>query len=229
MKVEIEEPQNNKQKKTNEAPFYWILGSMLFIIALSLVALTLKGEANSFDYEGLDFKKEMFGNIPIYKHTYLTEKFVTTAGNVIGTGKARTVTLQLRNDPRELEDIPVEGRIEFLEREKRIYITFDSSEGLLCDYSPIAAHQLSLFLKQNAYNVKAGTSDEEASQERELDYITCENRPERMVISFVSGDETTIERQDNCYTITVANCEILPAAEKFIIQALVDAREETTS
>lgn len=90
-------------------------------------------------------------------------------------------------------------------------------------------HELSSFLNQNGYAVKSGASDEVIAREQNLTHITCENRPDRMVISYTSGDSPSIVRKGNCYTITVANCDILAPTEKFIIQSILDAKSETIS
>ncbi len=222
--------EEDKQKTSSkiDREIYWVFGVMIAAIALFLVGYMLTKESNSFDYNGLEFQKEMLGNIPLFKHTYLTEKVVRTTFQVIRTGDAANVIILLRNDPRELENIPVEGKIEYLPIGQFVYITIDSSPELLCEYSTIAMHELSSFLTQNGFAVKAGVSDETAAAEQNLSYITCENHPDRMVISFQAGDSPSIVRNGNCYTITVADCDILAPTEKFIIQSLIDAREDET-
>jgi len=39
-----------------------------------------------------------------------------------------------------------------------------------------------------------------------------------------TGEETRINRNGLCYYIDVADCEILPAIEKFIVQSIIDAK-----
>ncbi len=221
-----EKTSKNEEKSPAKAggEIYWIFGVMLAIIAISLIGFFLINQTGSIEYEGLTFEKEMLGNISFYKHTYLTEKVVRATFQVIRTGEATAVEVVMRNDPRNLKGIPVRGKIEYLPLENPVYITIDSSPGLLCEYSPIAMHELSAFLIQNGYMVKAGVSDELTAEEQNLDYITCEDLPDRMVISYKTGDSPSIVREGNCYTITVADCNILAPTEKFIIQSLVDAR-----
>jgi len=224
-KEKIEQKTSPKRDKE----LYWIFGVMVAAIALFLVGFSFVKESNSFDYQGLDFQKEMLGNIPLYKHTYLTEKIVRTTAQIVRTGDASAVTILLRNDPRKLKNIPIEGKIEYLPVEHFVYITVDSSPELLCDYSTIAMAELSSFMTQNGFAAKAGISDEAAAEEQNLDYISCENYPDKMVISFKSGDSPSVVREGNCYTITVADCDILAPTEKFIIQSILDAKEEVSS
>ena len=228
MKEKKEQREQKTSSKTDKE-LYWVLGVMVAAIAVFLVGFTLLKESNSFNYNGLDFQKEMMGNIPLYKHTYLTERVTRTTGQVVRTGDASSVAILLRNDPRRLEDIPVEGKIEFLSVEQTIYISVNSAPELSCDYSPIAMHELSSFFTQNGFAAKAGISNETMAEENKIDYITCENRPDRMVISFASGDSPSIVRNGNCYILTVANCDILAPTEKFIIQSIIDAKEDISS
>jgi len=228
MKEKKEQREQKTSSKTDKE-LYWVLGVMVAAIAVFLVGFTLLKESDSFNYNGLDFQKEMLGNIPLYKHTYLTERVTRTTGQVVRTGDASSVAILLRNDPRRLEDIPVEGKIEFLSVEQTIYISVNSAPELSCDYSPIAMHELSSFFTQNGFAAKAGISNETMAEENKIDYITCENRPDRMVISFASGDSPSIVRNGNCYILTVANCDILAPTEKFIIQSIIDAKEDISS
>jgi hypothetical protein len=225
----FKQPTEEKDKKISskiDRELYWVFSIMVLAIAIFLVGFVLTKESKSFDYNGLDFQKEMLGNIPLYKHTYLTEKISRTSAQVIRTGDASNVIILLRNDPRKLDVIPVEGKIEYLPVEQYVYITFDTSPELLCEYGSIAMAELSSFLTQNGFVAKAGVSNEATAKEQNLSYITCENHPERMVISLRAGDKPSVVRNGNCYTLSVANCDILAPTEKFIVQSIIDAKEE---
>lgn len=218
----------DKKMSKPDKELYWIFGVMIAVIAIFLVSFTFSQKSNSFDYKGLSFQKEMFGDIPLYKHTYLTGKVIRSTAQVVRSNEASPVIVALRNDPRKLEGVPVDGKIEYPGLEEFIYITLDSSPGLLCDYGTIALHELSSFISQNGFVVKAGISNESSAKEQKTDYISCENRPNRMVISYKSGNATSVVREGNCYTITVADCDILAPTEKFIVQSLLDAKNQTS-
>ncbi len=225
MKENKKEVQKNPVKKLSKADkeLFWVLGVMLVLILIFLISSSVFKSMKNFEYNGLSFSKEMFGEIPLYKHTYFTDTAVKSlTGAIIRSSEARTVTVLLRNDPRT-NTIQVEGKIEFPPREKFIYITFNSS-GILCEYSNVAMASLGSFLNQNGFTVKAGSADEADAKTNNLDYVTCENRPNNMVLLLQQGSETSIIRQGNCYIINIADCEILPAVEKFIIQSILDAK-----
>lgn len=221
------ETEGKEEKTTSkmDKELYWVLGAMVFIIAIFLVSFTMKEKTDSFDYNGLSFQKEMLGSIPLYKHTYQTGKVSRTTAQVTRTEERSSVVILLRNDPRQLTDIPVDGKIEYPPLAEFVYITVDSSKGLLCDDSTIAIHQLSAFIIQNGFVARPGISDEATAIEQKMEYITCENRPDRMVISLKSGETPSVVRNENCYTITVADCDILAPVEKFVVQSVIDAKE----
>jgi hypothetical protein len=222
-----EAQKKNPQKKISKADkeLFWVLGVMVGLILVFLISSAIFKDLKNFKYEGLAFSKEMFGDIPLYKHVYMTDKrMASTTGAVIGSDEVRSaVTVLLRNDPRE-NNILVEGKIEYPPREKFVYITFNSS-GILCEYSNVAIASLGTFFNQNGFRARAGSADEADAKANNLTYVTCENKPDNMVIFFQAGSETSITRNENCYIITVANCEILPATEKFIVQSVIDAKE----
>jgi len=227
VKETVPEKEKKSKKQNLDKQFYWVLGTMVFLIAAFLVSFGIGQKANEFEHEGLQFKEEMFGEIQLYRHDYFTERIGrTSTGQIVNTGEAKNVIVYLRNDPRELT-VPVEGKIEYLPKGKFIYITF-SSEGLFCEYSNVAIANLINFLSSNSFVAKAAASDEQAAEESELQHITCENRPDHMVLSFQGAEETSIVREEdtNCYRINVANCEVLEAVDQFVVQSLIDAREE---
>ncbi|MFH1802154.1 MAG: hypothetical protein ABH864_01745 [archaeon] len=229
--MEIEKEESTREEKVSkmDRELYWVFGVMVVLIAAFLVGYAIRPDPNTFDHNGLDFKKQMLGNIPLYKYTYFTDnRMATASGNVINTGEQAAVNVLLRNNPRE-NNVPVEGKIEYMEREKFVYITMSSSPDLLCEYGTIAMAELASFLSQNGFVPKAGISDETTAEEQGIDYVTCENHPDRMVISFEAGDENKVVREENCYTITVSDCEILLPTEKFIVQSILDAMEEDTN
>lgn len=226
MEIERENPTKAENFKNLDKKLYWIFGIMLAVIVIFLLNLTWTGSPGEFEYEGIKFQTQMLGKIPLYQLAYKTNKIAPVSGSaVVNTMSKTTVNILLRNDPRDIENIPVEGKIEYLPVNKKIYIVVSESSELLCDYSPIAMGQLSSFLGQNGFKMGVGISDEAKAEEQNMDYITCADYPNNMVLSFEAGDETKIIREGNCYTIIVTDCEILPAAERFIVQSLLDSRQ----
>ena len=56
-------------------------------------------------------------------------------------------------------------------------------------------------------------------------WVTCENQPGNRVVEILKGNETKVSIERNCYRIEVADCQILEAVEKLIVQSIVDARK----
>lgn len=232
MDIEKEHPEKSEKKEQKEHLIYWLLGIMLFIIAAFLVTNFANfgaEESGGIKYQGLTFSKQSLGEIPLYQHTYLTNRITPVTGSAITTQSQIRVNMLFRNDPRELDYILANDEIEYLPVDKRIYIAMSPSEELLCPYGTIAMGQLSSFLTQNGFKLGVGISDEVKAEEQNTNYVTCETNPDNMVLLFESGEKTEIIREGNCYTLMVSDCEILPVAEKFIIQSLIDSREKPTS
>jgi hypothetical protein len=182
-------------------------------VIVFFVATAIFKQVNKVEYEGLTFTKEKVGNIPVYHYFY----YFTSQGELI------KYNLFLRNDPRE-NNVPVEGSEIIYEGGKFVYLTLNTTGIDKCEQSVIAVADLSKFITHNQFTVKSGTLiPEEASEDQ--DYITCENRPDRPVISIIEGEETKITIEDYCYTISVANCDIMKATEKFKLQSVLDAKK----
>lgn len=216
--------KENVPKKKLEKETIWIVGIMIGLVVLFAVSFYFFESLKNFEYEGLSFTKEKFGDIPLYHYYYFTDLGAIT-GSAVDVGKSKKIEVYLRNDPRE-NNVSYEGSdVEFYRR-RFVYIGLNGTGLLECPYSTIAVASLSGFLAQNGFATRAGTVlEEEANNETQLKYVTCEKYPEHPVIILQAGDETKIVRENNCYTITAANCEILEAVEKFEVRALVDAKK----
>ena len=215
--------KTKKKKKTSgsDKELYWILGAMVGLIVVFLISFSIFQSMKTFEYQGLDFTKEKFGEIPLYRYYYFTNSLSTT-GAVIGEPKL--VNLYLRNDPRKI-NIPIEGEIEFPRKGKFVYITINGTGLDQCKYSSIALASLSSFLTQNDFTVKGAVPNEAEAEENNIKYATCETRPDNAVILIQTGQETKIVKEaENCYVISSTNCEILPAVERFMIQVIIDAK-----
>lgn len=226
-KTNSKELQKEAQSKSDKR-LYWILGSLAGLVVVFLAASSFFSSLGSIEYEGLTFTKEKFGDIPLFKYYFYANPTSSITGQVIG--QPRLVTVFLRNDPRQNE-VPVEGEIEFprkvmyAESEDPIYLAINSTGLTECEDTTIALAGLASFLSQSGMQIEGAVVDEEEALEGNVPYVTCESRPDDAVIIFQAGSETKIVNEDeNCHTITVANCEALDATEKFIVQSLLDAR-----
>ena len=206
-----------KSKSAVGKEIYWVIGSMAVLVLIFVVVSLVLQSFNKFEYEGLTFTKERFGEIPVYHYYYYLENHIT--GSVIAK-----YNLYLRIDPRK-NDVPVDGEIEFIHGEYT-FVSIDG-EGLTeCEENSVAIASLSGFLNDNDLRPKGAVPDKELARELKVKYATCEEHSEGVVIMVQEGNETKITRNgESCYVMEIANCEMIKAVEKFELQTLLDARK----
>jgi hypothetical protein len=213
VRKEAKKPKTQKKGKRDKE-LYWVAGFMVGLILLFLVAHFIFKGFNNFEHEGLTFTKERFGEITVFHYYYHYEY----------NGQLFKYNLFLRIDPRK-NDVPVESGKILYPKGKIVYLSINGTGLEECPESSIAVASLSGFLTDNQINVKGALQDEEAAEENNVRYVTCESHPNNTVILLQSGNETKIESDGSCHTINVANCEMLKAAEKFIVQSILDAKD----
>lgn len=210
-----ESPEEAKKKeKSVEKELLKILIFLGVLVVIFLVASSFFRGFNTFEYQGLTFTQESLGEIPIYHYYY----YFDDRGEVI------KYNLYVRTDPRTLE-VPIEGDDLLFGRGKRIYVTVDSKDLQECKNSILSIADLSRFLTDNQFNVKGGTPNFWEAGEKGVEHITCEIKPRNVVVVVQAGDETSVNIEGNCHTITIANCEILEATDAYKIQSIVDAKK----
>lgn len=207
---------NNGEEKVNEKKVEWqllkIVGFFTFLVLVFFVSSEIFKEMKEVEYEGLTFTKGKFGEIEAYHYPYYYEK----------DQRLINYNLFVRNNPAE-NKIPVEGdKIEF-DSKRYVHVTIDSKNLAECEQSILAVADITNFLTGNGIRVESGNMDEEIAERTGNKYVTCENEPDRKVIEIFKGDETKININGNCYEISVNNCEVLQATEKFEVQSLIDA------
>lgn len=218
MNKEKEENQEEKDKefKSSKSSIFWIIGTIAILIALFFLASYIFSRINTIEYNGLTFTKEKFGDISFYHHYYYVTPLLK-------------YNFYIRNDPRK-NNVPITGNavsggIEFFQS-KTTYVSLAPEALVGCEYGSVGLSSLATFLADNQFIVKGASTDEELARESNVQYATCEFRPEETVIEIKNSNETKITIQSpNCYIIEVANCEVLPAIEKFQTQAILDARQ----
>ena len=129
----------------------------------------------------------------------------------------------LRLDPRE-NNIPVEGD-DLTFNQRKTYVSINSSGLERCSDSILGLADLTKFLADNQLSVAGGNLDFWDAGNKRQEWITCENKPLNKVVAVTAGNETKISADGNCYTITINNCQVLNATERFILQSVLDARK----
>lgn len=207
-----------KQGKENEKPrhsreLHWILGSMAVVLALLFLSPMVIREFTSFEYKGLAFTKERFGNIPVFHYSYYFTDEI---------GQRYQYNLYLRNDPRK-NLVSMTGDVVF--DRFSVAITMNSTALAQCSTSLRDIATLSRFLSDNLITTTPGNVDQKIANANNLTYVTCESNPRDTVIEIIPGKETRVEQEGRCTRIQYARCEeLLPAIEKFMTEAVIDAK-----
>ncbi|MEM2933069.1 MAG: hypothetical protein QW622_02585 [Candidatus Pacearchaeota archaeon] len=203
------EKKNTKKKITTG---YIIAGIVLILISF-LAYLNYKSA--NFEYLGLKFSKVRFGELRFY---YARIPLLNSNGEISGY-----YDLYLRNDPRKLKDIPINGRLKL---KTKVII---ASDNLKCEDSGIAGGELGGVLSIWT-RVKVGTTNKSLAEEKNINYVTCNEREiiylDSSILIFKPDNVTEINQIGgrDCYEIYVKDCEVLKAVEKFIIGLYAESR-----
>lgn len=204
-----------KNAYERNASFFWGIVVLAVIFFAFFYIFRFWGTVT---YHGLVFSKERysdFNNLVVYHYSH----YFSYDGKQVY--KSNTY---LRGDPRE-NMIPVEGDVLF-PKQGHAYVSADNKAFAECEDAQLAFGQVGAFLGAHLIQMRTGTPNPVANtSETNITQVTCETKPKDTVILFRSGDVTSIKQTGMCTEITVANCEVLPAAEKYIIEALIDARD----
>jgi|SRR3989344_2862561 len=218
VKKALESNAASKFNYSKNKEIYWILGAMIVCILVILLIPLISKASNTFRYKGLTFTKERFGEIPVFHYYY----------SFSNNGENYQYNLFLRNDPRESK-VNVSGEIIYPPATGTVYVSINGEDMAKCKDSLREIYSLADFMQGNLYKVKSGYPNKNFSEQNNLTYIDCSTNPNDMVILIKEGNETKIERNNKCYTVSVANCQLLDAIEKFEVQSVIDARNRARS
>ncbi len=196
-----------------------LLGILVFLAILVVVFVLSTAyfkSLNYFEYNGLTFAKTRVGEIPLFHHIYYIKS---------QAGKLIQYNLYLRNDPR-YNNVSIEGiPSRLLSPGAVVYLSVNSDGLQECRYGSLAVATISSFMSDNQMKVIAGNLDFWEAGLRKDKWVTCENQPGNRVVELLKGNETRVSIKGNCYKIEVADCQILEAVEKLVVQSVVDARK----
>lgn len=194
----------------------WVVGTLIGLMVLFVVFYLFFQSLSTFKYQGLTFTKEKYDKLLVYHYYYYLEDQY---------GETYRYNLYLRNDPRLL-DFPVSGQ-PALNKQGTVYVSMNETDFSTCSQSNIAIYSLTQFLKNNFFDVEAASPTNVTATQLNRTYATCSTHPLNSVIEIKQGDETSIVSNNFCTTITVDNCEILQAVEKFEVRALIAAKNSS--
>jgi hypothetical protein len=169
----------------------------IIVVGFVLVLLVLYS-MNNFEYNGVKYNVLKEGDITFY-HTDFQSRFVKPGITV-------RYNVYLRNDPRELKNIPFEGNLAMLEM-----AVIDSKENFDCEGDgAIAIANFNQIMKAMGTEV---IRDPEAS---------CDSSGRYMFFDLKSGEETKIvQTGPACYDFIIKDCEVILATERFLIETSI--------
>jgi len=199
--------REEKPTKRQEKQLKLVVVFMIFLIASIFLFYWLSVKMNQFEYAGLKFEKTKQGSITFYQTKF---PFKDMFGNIVGY-----LPVYFREDPRKLSNITVDAKINL---KKNVALAIDS-ETVKCEDSILAATTLSLFLGQAGVNSFGATTNETEAKMLNRTYVECMETSNYSVIIF---DNSLVNRIDkslfsDCYTLSVANCEIMNVTERFML------------
>lgn len=217
-------------EKKQDSQIMWAIFLMASVLLIILLVPYIKSNYfDKFEYKGLEFQKTRIGDLVFYSVKF---PVVSGTGQVIGD-----YAVNLRNDPRDLEYIPVNVTNDTIKFAKHtggygdVYISVGDSITD-CDDSIIAMATLSGFLGDSGLKVKSGVLNKTYAKENNQARINCWNSTLDTVIKVRRGEKTEIkEAKENCYEIIFKDCEILQVSEKFellILEQYVNSLSENS-
>lgn len=208
MEEKIEDKKNEEKaedvpkaelNKEYEKQLRWVVLGAVFLFLVIGAFYFIYISMTSFDYNGTEFNKIKIGDLIFYRVSF---PLSSATGQHIAD-----YNLFLRNDPRKLDYIPVEGEVNL---KQRIIVTSD--ENLICNDNSIAlANLVQYFEGVPKIPVNAVSN------------ITCAklNSTTTTLISIQNSTVSKITRvSDQCYTIEMNNCDVLNTTERFILETV---------
>ena len=181
-----------------------LLKNVLIILGILIVSFIggyfVVNSMKHFEYKGLEF--DIVEEIAPYR----------TSLPVIYRGEKVPYYFYLRKDPRKLDNVSFNGEIVLLKN-----MVVNTTDEIDCEGDGIIAIA-NLVKLYNVIGVKV-IRDGNAS---------CDSEGKYMFVQIKKGNETKIEQfGPACYEISISNCEVLEATEKFMIETFVKFKEES--
>ncbi len=182
-----------------------ILGILLF--GLILFAYFLQQERTSdsfFTYNNFRFQRDQHG----YKvFLYINNQEIPAS-------------IHLREDPRTLEDIPVEGDVQLLRQKKQIYVTLDPEANLTSKTSIGALEVDAIIDNPYLFNIPVSSSFTKPHIDNTIKTCT-DTTPTDGVILFQTSDRTIVREDQGCiYVEGVTEDDIIRASDRLVYTLL---------
>ena len=234
-KEQAEEKKKEKTDRNKQTEIAVII--MVVLIASVLVAHWIVQKSKTFEYEGIKFYKYKEDNILSYKSELMN--YSRTTGRSVGPNSI-PFTLVLKDDPRELRKIPVDGAI-LLDQQKDVILSISpdgtvrsnqqkdvilsvSPELIKCNATHRTLMDYAWTLGNFGFNVSLATPEKAYAKENNMSFVTCSNNSKgRNVILMREGNETKITQKGNCCVMEISNCEVQESFGRFILEFIVNS------
>ncbi|MFH1249284.1 MAG: hypothetical protein V1660_03970 [archaeon] len=214
LKEEIEIGSSEEIKKQQERQARFIVIFLIFLFLSTISFIYFYKSTSKFTYQGLKFQKIKSDSGMYFYNTTL--KFSRSDGQV-------EFVMYFRNNPKQLENIPINATIMF---RRTAFVSFEPKISG-CYGSNIPAVQLGQYLGALGIKTKGATTDENLSKEKEVDWKNCDNTANSTVIVLRQANETSIVQQGDCYILNIADCEVIPVTEKFLLETTIQMIKRT--
>ena len=211
------EKESKEQSKKHESQLKWVIFGMIALLLVVILVYFIVQQSKYFNYGGLTYEKITSRNVDLY-HTQMALKDVD--GNLVAN-----YNLYLRNDPRELKNIIIDGN--FVLKNRNVIVSLDPEVERGCEDSGIAGANFFSFMKVSGYDIKLGYTNKTYAQERNASFSNCDVNygPYYDVIVIKKGNETSIvKRDENCYELYFKDCEILKITERFMVALYANSK-----
>ena len=206
-------PNSQSAVKQQEKQLIYILVGIAVVFALTFLGVYIFKQSSTFKYNDMKFEKLKMGDLNLYRTKLSLSK---------AEGKF-SLDLYFYNDPRELSKIPFNTTLTL---RKQGFVSFQP-EIVDCYASNIASSELGTFLGALGMRAKGTTTNSSYAEEHNLTKADCNDAVARTVIVLKEGNENSIERNGECYTINIANCRVLEAVERFILGSTEELIKQT--
>ena len=192
--------QTKEENKILRNIFMLIGGVIILILAGYLIIDNVK----NFEYKSVLFKTVKFCDIEpcliLYQTTF----------PVISNGKNAEYNIYLRNDPRKLDSIIFNGKMNLFGD-----MVINSTGDFNCDGDGvIAVANMVNFYELLGTNIFKNET------------LGCNNQDKYTFVQILEGNETKIEQIGfSCYNIEINNCEILEGTERFLIESFIKVND----
>ena len=207
-----------KTKNSEDKQLFWILFTIAVFFAAFIIPYLWVENSKVFVYADTEWTVQDYDTFEAY-HTRFPR--------FDASGYYHNIWL--RNDPRDLDDVPMEG--DFSEFRPGGILSFDKTTGECSGDLGRASIDLVSFIKDGigATPVEIATTDVEVFAETEKDLVTCDNSIGKKTVVILRDGPTSVSQDETnkyCYTINVETCDDIRGIEAFMVKVLNDSLEQ---